>query len=168
MPGILLPSSFPYPASKQSFMQAKDYRDLFTLAAIWGSSFLFMRLSVGEFGPLALSEVRVGLSALFLLTVAGIRGRLAVWIQNAVPICGSGIFAAGLPFLCFNYAVQTVPTSLIAVLNAITPVFGALIARIWLKERLTGSRVLGLFLGFVGIIVLVGGGFSGIASGMEL
>ena len=149
-------------------MQAKDYRDLFTLAAIWGSSFLFMRLSVGEFGPLALSEVRVGLSALFLLTVAGLRGRLSSLIQNAGPICFSGVFAAGLPFLCFNYAVQTVPTGLIAVLNAITPLFGALIARIWLKERLTRSRVAGLLIGFAGIIILVGGGLTGVASGMEL
>ena len=136
-------------------MQAKDYRDLFILAAIWGSSFLFMHLSVGDFGPFALVEIRVGMGALFLLIYAGLRGRLgAIW-RNAGHIGIVGIFAAGLPFLCFNIAAQSVPASFMAVINAMTPLFGALIARLWLKERLTRSRVAGLMIGFTGIVVLV-------------
>ena len=136
-------------------MQARDYRDLIILAAIWGSSFLFMRLSVAEFGPLALVEVRVGMSAIFLLVVAGFRGQLLALWRNAARIGFSGVFAAGLPFLLFNYAVQTVPTSMMAVINAMTPLFGAIIARLWLKERLTRARVAGLMIGFIGIVLLV-------------
>lgn len=141
-------------------MPAKDYRDLFLLAAIWGSSFLFMHLSVDEFGPFALAAVRVGLSALFLLTVACLHGRLGALRRHGRHIAISGLFAAGLPFVCFNIAAQTVPAGFMAVVNAITPLFGALIARAWLKEKLTRSRVLGLMIGFTGIIVLVGGNLS--------
>ena len=147
-------------------MQTKDYRDLFILAAIWGSSFLFIRLSVGEFGPLALVEVRTGLSALFLLAVAALRGRLGTLWRNAPRIGVSGLFAVGLPFLCFNFAAQTVPAGVMAVINAMTPLFGALIARAWLGEHLSRSRVAGLLAGFTGIIVLVGKDLSFSAGGM--
>src|SRR5690606_5932049 len=93
-------------------MQARDYRDLFLLAAIWGSSFLFMRLSVGEFGPLALVEIRVGASALFLLTVATLRGRLgAIW-RHRRHIGVAGVFAAGLPFAAYNW--PSTPVSLVS------------------------------------------------------
>ncbi|HLV28950.1 MAG TPA: DMT family transporter [Burkholderiaceae bacterium] len=149
-------------------MLAKDYRDLFLLAAIWGSSFLFMHLSVDEFGPFALVEVRLGFSALFLLVVAGLRGRLAVIWRHAPHISVAGIFAAGLPFLSFNYAAQSVPASVMAVINAMTPLFGALIARLWLKERLTPARIAGLLLGFSGILVLVWKDLSFSAGGMGL
>lgn len=147
-------------------MQAKDYRDLFILAAIWGSSFLFMHLSVGEFGPFALVEVRVGMSALFLLAVAGLRGRLGALWRNIRHISIVGIFAAGLPFLCFNIAAQTVPAGFMAVINAMTPLFGALIARLWLKEKLTRTRICGLIIGFAGIVVLVWTDLSFSAGGM--
>lgn len=147
-------------------MQAKDYRDLFILAAIWGSSFLFMRLSVGEFGPFALVEVRLGLSALCLMAVAGMRGRLAPLWLHARRIAVAGFFAAGLPFLCFNFAAQSVPASVMAVMNAMTPLFGALIARIWLKEHLSASRIAGLAIGFSGIVLLVSRSLSFDAGGM--
>lgn len=149
-------------------MQAKDYRDLFILAAIWGSSFLFMHLSVGEFGPFALVEVRLGLSAIFLLIVAGLRGRLGSLWRHARRIAVAGIFAAGLPFLLFNFAAQSVPASMMAIINAMTPLFGALIARLWLKEHLSNSRILGLMVGFTGIVLLVGKDLSFDAGGMGL
>ncbi|HLT99879.1 MAG TPA: DMT family transporter [Burkholderiaceae bacterium] len=147
-------------------MQARDYRDLFLLAAIWGSSFLFMRLSVADFGPFALVEIRLGAAALVLLTYAAVRGRLRAFWQNLGHISVVGIFAAGLPFLLFNVAAQTVPASIMAVINAMTPLFGALIARLWLKEALSHSRVLGLALGFTGILLLVWKDLSFDGSGM--
>lgn len=149
-------------------MQAKDYRDLFILAAIWGSSFLFMHLSVGEFGPFALVEVRLGLSALFLLIVAGLRGRLAPLWRHARHIGVAGLFAAGVPFLLFNFAAQSVPAGVMAVINAMTPLFGALIARLWLKEHLSPSRIAGLLIGFAGIVLLVGADLRFDAGGMGL
>lgn len=147
-------------------MQAKDYRDLFILAAIWGSSFLFMRLSIEAFGPFALVEVRVGLGAIFLLIFAALRGKLGAIKPHIRRVSVVGIFAAGLPFLCFNIAAQTVPASFMAVINAMTPLFGAIIARVWLKEQLTGPRIFGLLIGFSGIVVLVWKDLSFGAGGM--
>src|SRR5690606_40205191 len=100
----------------------------------------------------ALVEIRLGAAALFLLAVAAARGSLGAFWSNLRHISVVGIFAAGLPFLLFNVAAQTVPAGIIAVINAMTPLFGALIARPWLKDALSNLRILGLGLGFTGIL----------------
>jgi len=127
-----------------------------------------MHLSVGDFGPLALVEIRVGFAALFLLTAAGLRGQLAPLWKNVRHIALAGIFAAGIPFLFFNYAAQSVPSGMMAVINAMTPMVGALVARVWLKEHLTLARLVGLCLGFTGIVILVWGDISLARSGSGL
>lgn len=78
-------------------MQAKDYRDLFILAAIWGSSFLFMRLSIEAFGPFALVEVRVGLGAIFLLIFAALRGKLGAIKPHIRRVSVVGILPLAYP-----------------------------------------------------------------------
>ena len=85
-------------------MPLKDLRDLFVLAAIWGSSFLFMRLAVHDFGPIALTEMRVGISAVFLLTVSALMRRLSPFLQNWRIISVGGIIGIALPFLFYSYA----------------------------------------------------------------
>lgn len=136
-------------------MQPKDLRDLLLLAAIWGSSFLFMRLAVNDFGPIAFIEMRIGISAVFLLVLSAAIGKLEAVKAHWKPISICGILNVALPFFCFAYAAQTLPAGTLAVINAMVPLFGALIARVWLQERLTWMRVLGLAIGFAGIIVLV-------------
>ncbi|NYT61647.1 DMT family transporter [Alcaligenaceae bacterium] len=136
-------------------MSPKDLRALFLLAAIWGGSFLFMRLAVNDFGPVAFVEMRIGISALFLLAVSALMGRLAALKTHWKPIAMCGVLNVALPFYCFAYAAQTVPAGTLAVINALVPMFGALIARFWLQERLTWPRLLGMVIGIAGIIVLV-------------
>ncbi|HUG56688.1 MAG TPA: DMT family transporter [Candidimonas sp.] len=136
-------------------MQPKDLRDLFLLAAIWGSSFLFTRLAVNDFGPIAFVEMRIGISAIFLLAVSVFMGKLAVLKTHWKPITICGILNVAVPFYCFAYAAQTLPAGTLAVFNAMVPMFGALIARAWLQEHLTRTSLAGLIIGFVGIIVLV-------------
>lgn len=136
-------------------MPLKDLRDLFLLAAIWGSSFLFMRLAVHDFGPVALTEMRVGISAIFLLIVSAAMGRLTPFLQNWRIISGGGIISIALPFLCYSYASQTLTAGFMAIVNALAPLFAAIVARIWLGETLTRLRVAGLIIGFGGIAILV-------------
>src|SRR5690625_3286621 len=136
-------------------MSLKDLRDLFLLAAIWGSSFLFMRLAVHDFGPIALTEMRVGISAVFLLIVSAAMGRLTHFLQNWRVISIGGIISIALPFLCYSYASQTLTAGFMAIVNALTPLFAAIVARIWLGEKLTGLRIAGLIIGFGGIAILV-------------
>jgi drug/metabolite transporter (DMT)-like permease len=124
------------------------------LAAIWGSSFLFMRLGAVEFGALPTAAVRVAVAAAFLLPLLWLRGLGPQLRRHWKPVFAIGIFNSGIPFACFAFALLSITTGLSAILNATVPLFGALFAWLWLKDRPTGSRVLGLVIGFVGVALL--------------
>lgn len=142
-------------------MQPKDLRDLFFLAFIWGFSFPLIRLSAPEFGPFALVEVRVAISAVFLLTILIVTGRLHALRASWKPIFLCGLVSIAAPFLLFAYASLSLSAGILSVINALTPLFGALIARLWLKEHLTRMRMAGLLIGVMGIAVLVSDRISG-------
>ena len=132
------------------------------LAALWGASFLFMRLGVAELGALPTAGVRVALAALFLLPVFLVKGVWADFRQRAKPILFVGLLNSGIPFVLFAFAVTHITTGLTSILNATVPLTGALVAWLWLHDRPGGSRMLGLAIGFVGVTLLVIGksGFS--------
>ena len=128
--------------------------DFVMLAAIWGSSFLFMRVATVEFGPLPTAAVRVAIAALFLLPIVWLRGLLPMLGQNWKRIFFIGLLNSGIPFALFSFALLSITTGLSAILNATVPMFGALIAWAWLKDKPTASRVLGLAIGFAGVALL--------------
>lgn len=130
--------------------------DLVLLAALWGASFLFMRVAAAEFGALPAAAARVAIATLFLLPIALWRGQGPALAQHWKAIFGVGIFNSGLPFALFCFALLTITGGLAAVLNATAPMFGALVAWAWFSERPRGSRVLGLVIGFVGVVMLAG------------
>ncbi len=132
-------------------MKARDLGDLLLLAAIWGASFLFMRLAVPAFGPVALAFVRVAGAALVLLPLLLWRGEWAVMRQHWRALLVLGLFNSALPFLFFGYAMRTLPAGLAAIFNAATPLCTALIAWAWLGDPLNRWRSLGLGLGFAGV-----------------
>ena len=124
------------------------------LAAIWGSSFMFMRMATVEFGAIPTAAVRVGIAALFLLPIVWLRGLLPVLGKHWKRIFFIGLLNSGIPFACFSFALLSITTGLSAILNATVPMFGALIAWAWLKDKPTPSRVLGLLIGFAGVALL--------------
>jgi drug/metabolite transporter (DMT)-like permease len=128
--------------------------DFVLLAAIWGSSFLFMRIAVVEFGALPTAFVRVAVAAAFLLPLVWWRGHMAELRQHWKKIAVIGVLNSGIPFALFSFALLSITTGLSAILNATVPLFGALVAWWWLKDRPTGSRVLGLAIGFAGVALL--------------
>jgi drug/metabolite transporter (DMT)-like permease len=128
--------------------------DFVALAAIWGASFLFMRLAVGEFGVAGTAAVRVAVAAAFLLPLMLWKGHGAVFRRHWWKVFLVGVLNSGLPFLLFAFALLSITTGLSAILNATVPLFGALVAWWWLKDRPTGSRVLGLLVGFAGVAAL--------------
>jgi len=128
--------------------------DFVALAAIWGASFLFMRLAVGEFGPVATAAVRVGVATLFLMPLMLAKGHGPLFRRHWWKVCLIGVLNSGLPFLLFAFALLSITTGLSAILNATVPLFGALVAWLWLKDRPTGTRVLGLVIGFAGVAAL--------------
>src|SRR3990167_5877154 len=117
--------------------------EFFLLAALWGSSFLFMRLGAAEFGALPTAGLRVALAALFLLPVFLVKGVWADFRQRARPILFVGLLNSGIPFALFAFAVLHITTGLTSILNATVPLTGAVVAWLWLKDRPSGSRVAG-------------------------
>ncbi len=141
-------------------MKTRDLVDLFVLGAIWGASFLFMRVAAPEFGAIPLIFARVGIAAIFLIAVLARRGGLSQLYPNAAQLTFLGAVNSAIPFSLFAYAVLFVTAGFASVLNATAPLFGALVAFIWLRERLAPSRSVGLIIGFAGVLVLVWGRVS--------
>ena len=99
--------------------------EFFLLAALWGSSFLFMRLGAAELGALPTAGVRVALAALFLLPVFLVKGVWADFRQRAKPILFVGLLNSGIPFALFAFAVMHITTGLTSILNATVPLSGS-------------------------------------------
>jgi drug/metabolite transporter (DMT)-like permease len=137
--------------------------DFVLLAVLWGSSFLFMREGAHEFGPFPTAWVRVTLAALILTPVLVWRREVPVFVVHWRKAMSAGVLNAGIPFACYAYALMHINTGLTSILNATTPLFGALIAWFWLGDKLNAPRALGLALGFTGVVLLasdVPGGIS--------
>ncbi|MDO8286249.1 MAG: EamA family transporter [Rhodoferax sp.] len=128
--------------------------DFVLLAAIWGASFMFMRMGARELGAFATAGVRVGIAALFLLPILLLRGHGAALRQHWKLTFAVGILNSAIPFACFSYALLSISTGLSSILNATVPLFGAVIAWLWLNDRPTGSRMVGLAVGFAGVALL--------------
>lgn len=133
-------------------MKPRDLADLAMLAALWGASFLFMRVAVPEFGPVALSAVRVAGAALLLVPLLAARGQLNALRAHWRPIGIVGLTNSALPFLGFAYAAESLDTGLSSIFNSTSPLFAAVIAWAWLGDRLTRARMLGLVIGFGGVV----------------
>ena len=128
--------------------------DFVLLAAIWGSSFLFMRLGVVEFGALPTAGVRVAIASLFLLPLLFWRGLGPQLSRHWKKTFFIGLLNSGIPFACFSFALLSISTGLSSILNATVPLFGAVVAWVWLKDRPHGLRILGLVIGFMGVALL--------------
>jgi drug/metabolite transporter (DMT)-like permease len=135
-------------------VKSSDIAELIALAAIWGASFLFMRVAVPEFGPLALTALRVGGATLCLLPLVLWHGHLGALRTHWRAIAIVGLFNSALPFVFFGIAALAINAGLSSIFNATAPLWGALIAWLWLHDKLSPSRVLGLFIGFVGVVFL--------------
>ena len=136
-------------------MKLLDAFELLLLGAVWGSSFLFMRVAAPEFGPVALIAIRVAIAAACLTVVLAWRGELGTLRGRWLKLSFLGTINSALPFCLFAYATLTLTAGFAAVLNATAPLFGALVAFLWLHERPRPKQVLGLALGFVGVVLLV-------------
>ena len=127
------------------------------LAMIWGASFLFMRTAAVEFGALLTAGLRVGIAALFLLPLLLLKGQGPVLRAHWKPVFLIGVFNSALPFALYAFAVQHITTGLSSILNATVPLFGAMVAWVWLGDRPTLSRAIGLGIGFLGVLLLAAG-----------
>ena len=111
-----------------------------------------MRMGAAEFGPVVLSAVRVAGASLLLLPLLRPRGQTAELRKHWRPIFVVGLTNSALPFRCFSCAALSITAGLSSIFNAASPLFGALIAWLWLKDRLTPLRIAGLVICFAGVL----------------
>ncbi len=124
------------------------------LAAIWGASFLLMKLGASDFGPFLAAFLRVLLASLILLPLLIWRDQFKDLKKHYKPILFVGMLNSGIPFALFAFAVLHISTGLTSILNATTPLWGALIAWMWLKDKPANWRIVGLVIGFAGVAAL--------------
>jgi drug/metabolite transporter (DMT)-like permease len=134
---------------------------LLALAALWGASFMFIKVGVRELAPGTLICFRLALGTLTLLPVAlvtvGARDLRRQLRAAAVPLLLVGLFNSALPITVLAWAEKRVDSGLAAVIQASAPLFTALLAlRFSRGEIVTGSRLVGLLVGFGGVAMLVG------------
>lgn len=115
---------------------------------------MFMRLAVADFGPVATATLRVSLGALFLLPLLLWRGQWPALRARWPAIFFVGLLNSGIPFALFAFSLLTITTGLSSIINATVPMFGALVAWLWLGERPGLWRIVGLVLGFLGVSLL--------------
>ncbi|MCB1625413.1 MAG: DMT family transporter [Pseudomonadales bacterium] len=135
-------------------MRTADFLLLIVVAAIWGGAYPLLRVGSPEFGPVALVVVRLAIASVVLLPLA--RWRPSVLLQWRKLLL-LGLINTALPFALFAYATLHITGGLASVINATTPMFGAVVAYFWLGERLGPMRVLGIAIGFAGVLFIVGG-----------
>jgi drug/metabolite transporter (DMT)-like permease len=139
-------------------MAPSDLLQILAMAAVWGGSFLFLRIATPEFGPVPLIAIRVAISALFLLPMMLARPAWrAEFRQNAGKLFLLGLSNAAIPFPLFAYSTLFVTAGFASIINATAPLFAALVAGVWLRDRITIGGFLGLIVGFGGVVLLVGG-----------
>ena len=137
-------------------MTGRDLAALVTLGALWGASFLFIRVAVPALGPFVLVGLRVGLAAL-ALTLVAVATRRALKLRGLWgPLLFLGFANTAVPFALISAAEVNLTASLAAILNSTTVLFTALVAAVWLGDSLTPRKIAGVLLGIFGVAVLVG------------
>ncbi len=137
-------------------MKVSSALQLLCLAAIWGSSFLFMRMGVDVLSPAVLIAARVGFAALFLFSASLWLKRQTNLLENWKHFLILGFFNSALPFLLFAWSVQTLSASMLSILNATSPLWGMLVGVAIRQNALTVKSTIGLFVGIAGVSLLVG------------
>src|SRR5919199_3988147 len=137
-------------------MRPKELMALTLLGALWGGSFLFIRVAVPVLGPFALMELRVGLAAVTLALYAVAVARLPKLRARWKEFLTLGALNGAIPFSLIGTAELNLTASLAAILNSTTVLFAAVVAAVWMGEALTTKKVIGVVSGIAGVAVLVG------------
>jgi drug/metabolite transporter (DMT)-like permease len=131
---------------------------LLLLGALWGASFLFIKIGVEEMSPATLVAIRLAVGAAILLGVLYARGqRLPTSLSTWRDMFFVGIIGTVIPYMLITWGEQHITSGMTSILNATMPLFTVLLTYVWTREeQLNGLRLLGVLLGFVGVVVAVG------------
>lgn len=142
-------------------MRPRHVVQLLVLSCLWGTAYLFMRSAAPAFGAAPMIFLRMALaSVLVLLPLMAARTGLRPLWQHRRQMALFGVVFTALPFLGLGYAALSISAGLLAILQAAAPMFAAIVAHLWLGERITPLRALWLAVGFAGVGLLVWGKVS--------
>ncbi len=137
-------------------MSRRDLIIFITLSFMWSISFVFYRIGVPEFGSLAFASLRVVFAALTMVIFLLVSPKDRAGIKERWKILTIvGLFSAAIPFILFSFSAQTVNAGVLAVMNAAVPMMSGFIASTFFNEKLTKKQILGLFIGVIGVIILM-------------
>lgn len=137
-------------------MNTKDIGALFALAALWGASFLLIRIASPAIGPLLTIQGRVTIAAIALLIYMLMIGQSTQFKQRWKQYLIIGALNAAIPFTLIAFAALHLNASMSAIINSMTPLFTALVVWGWMKEKMNKQKWLGILTGISGVIILVG------------
>ena len=141
-------------ANLSTSMKPADLFRLTFLSAIWGASFLFMRIIVPALGVFPSSFIRVGLASTGLLVILFLMQCPLRFHGKFKSLLLLGTVSSGIPVLMYNIAAQYLPAGYSAIFNATTPLMGVVIGSLFFSEKITTSKIVGMFFGFGGVAVL--------------
>ena len=116
-------------------MKISDFIELLLLASLWGAAFLFLRVAAPVLGPVWLIEFRVLFAGLVLLPILARLQLLGQIRQHFPTLVLIGGLNAALPYSLFAFAASCLPAGFTSILNATTPLFGIVVASLYLKEN---------------------------------
>ena len=136
-------------------MELNNWILLIFLGAVWGSAFMFIKISADDFGPILLVNLRLLLAGALFLPFLLQKKYLAYFKSHFSGILILGIFSNAFPFTMFSYASLGATSNMLGILNGTTAFMTMVVAYFWLKESITPKQIFGIILGFLGILVLV-------------
>lgn len=142
-------------------MQTRVWFWLLSLSVLWGGSFFFAKIAIGELGPFTVVFARVGLAALALNMVLAV-GRRSLFVSSTpwIAFVVMGLLNNVLPFSLIFWGQREIASGLAAILNATTPLFTVLVAHALTNdEKINRMKLAALLVGLTGVVVLVGPGF---------
>ena len=135
---------------------SNSFAQLLLLGALWGASFMFMRVAVPEFGALSMAATRVFLASVIMLIIVLLLRQSLEFRTRWKTYLAIGAVNTTIPFVAYSFAALHIPAGYSAIANSTTPVWGALIAWLWFKEKLGIGKWVGVVCAFAGVLVLVG------------
>ncbi len=137
---------------------AQDYALLFTLALLWGTSFMIIKIAVETVPPFTLTAARLAIAAVLLCVAARVSGQSLPKTGKAwILVTLAAIFSNALPFTLISWGEEKIDSGLTAILMAVMPLTTVLLAHFLIQdEKLTLRKLIGVSMGIVGIVILIG------------
>ncbi len=135
-------------------LRPADIVRLLILAAIWGGSFIFIRVLSPVIGPVPTAASRVLIGGVAIIAYAALRRNAAQLSRFGGAYVVIGIVNSAIPFVLFGFAALHLPASYLGILNSATPLFATLLAAVWLDEPLTRAKLAGMACGVAGVALV--------------